>query len=145
MIITPQFARGLAIARAAESMLRTLGGVEVSVRFSSPTTPAFCEFGLAASSTTDVQLSPVLVRNANTATPKTVSRFSRGTNAPMNDLEFVFAAGAVEKAAQLDGYPPIDWFARSLGIFFSDALHPIISVATENFAGQPYLYRVTTK
>jgi hypothetical protein len=135
-IITPQAARGLALARTAETMLRTLGGVEVTVRFASPTTASSAEFGLSVSSITDTPVEPVIVR-ASDARALSVGN-ERGP-------EFLFPASSVQKAALAGGYSsPVDWFAQSLGIFFNDLLHPIASVSTENFAGQSYLYRVTT-
>ena len=159
-VITPQSAHGLALARAAECMLRTLGGVEISVRFASPATPATAEFGLAASTTTDVPISPVIVRTtdatkgSNVGAPHNAPSIVRGSDQGAHNalsswgsaIEFLFSASAVLRASQLDGYSsPIDWFAHSLGIVFNDMLYPIASVTTENFAGQPYLYRATTK
>jgi hypothetical protein len=150
-IITPQVARGLAMSRAAEAMLRTLGGQEVSVRFAAPTAIT-AEFGIAASTTTDVPIAPVVVRNAGTSTTSRAAMLSIGAAPPsatngvgLNTLEFVFPATAVEPAAQQAGYSSAsDWFGGALGLVFNDVLHPISSVATENFAGQAYLYRVTT-
>jgi hypothetical protein len=150
-IITPQVARGLALARAAESMLRTLGGQEVAVRFAAPTAST-AEFGIPSSTTTDVPISPAVVRNAGV--PGTSRAATLSIGAPPvspadgiadNALEFLFPATTVEPAAQQAGYSSVpDWFAAALGLVFNGALRPIASVATENFAGQAYLYRVTT-
>jgi hypothetical protein len=144
-IITPQVARGLALARTAETMLRALGGVEVSVRFATPNSAASAEFGLSASSITDTPVEPVIVRSSDA--PALSVPHVREANAGNKNAgpEFLFAASSVQKAALAASYAsPVDWFAQSLGIFFDGLLHPIASVSTENFAGQPYLYRVTT-
>ena len=143
-IITPQAARGLALARTAETMLRTLGGVEVTVRFASPTTASSAEFGLSVSSITDTPVEPVIVR-ASDARALSVPHVREANVGNERGPEFLFSASSVQKAALAGGYSsPVDWFTQSLGIFFNDLLHPIASVSTENFAGQSYLYRVTT-
>lgn len=148
-IITPQVARGLALSRAAEAMLRTLGGQEVAVRFAAPTAGA-AEFGIAASFITDVPIAPVIVRNGSGTSRSATLSVGAALLSP-NDgivnsaLEFVFPATAVEPAAQQAGFSSVpDWFAAALGVVFNGTLFPIASVATENFAGQAYLYRVTT-
>jgi hypothetical protein len=172
-IITPQAARGLALSRAAETMLRTLGGVEVSVRFASPTNASGAEFGLSTSSLNDIPIEPVIVRTADVALrplglanglvphplvphPREALR-ARVGDAGSNNFgsadptftpgpEFLFAASSVTLAALAAGYTsPIDWFAQSLGIVFNNTVYPIAIVTTENFAAQPYLYHVTTQ
>jgi hypothetical protein len=148
-IITTQNAHGLALSHAAETMLRTLGGIEVCVRFAIPTTAATAEFGIATSSIADIRISPVIVRNAGS----TASSRKQAANAPLSSadepagsIEFLLPAAAVDRAAQLDGYSSaVAWFAHALGIVLNDELHAIASIATENFAGQPYLYRITTR
>jgi hypothetical protein len=153
--ISTSAAHGLAIARAAEAMLRTLGGVEVAVRFASPTTPSTADVGLAGSTINDVRLSPVVIRTTNSASRKRPGaqlnavfvEWGAGDRLATNiAVEFLFPASAVTRASRVDGFSsPIDWFSHSLGIVFGDVLYPIASVTTENFAGQPYLYRITTR
>jgi hypothetical protein len=135
-IIDLTSARGLAFAHAAETMLRTLGGVEIAIRFAAPSSVAMAEFGLPNSSTFDVTISPVLVRNA--VMPQV-------READLGPKEFLLPSAAVQNAASANGYTSAsDWLAAALGIVCDGALYRIANVAAESFAGQPYLYRVTT-
>jgi hypothetical protein len=147
-MIDTNSARALAFAHAAETMLRTLGGVEVAVRFASPTSASNSEFGLPSSTTSDVLISPVLVCNANANSTATNAPHLRASLASRNTAatkQFLLPAAAVENVASANGYAsPSDWLASALGFFFDGTLYPIANIAAESFAGQPYLYRVTT-
>jgi hypothetical protein len=127
-------ARGPALARAAEAMLRALGGVELALRFayvSEPETDAD-QLGLTPAQTEDVTLSPVLVRT-----------LAPDARQPRSKVELLFAAAAVAAQAELrQAASGAALLESAAGVLYAGRLLRITAVATEHFAGTPYLYRV---
>ncbi len=125
-------ARGLALARAAEAMLRALGGETVSLIFPMPgaSDANTVGLGLSAVAAEDVSISPVVMRPlANDS-----GRARR---------EFLFAAAPVYAQAELRAIGSAeDLFQSALGILHQGRLMHIESVTPELFGGSAYLYRV---
>ena len=126
---------GAALVRAANAMLQTLGGDQVSVLLPATATAsdAAGQLGLVDPGTQAVVISPVVVRNLTT-----------GNLGPRRRIEFTLPASAV--AEQLPGLgigTADEFFDASLGLMYgTDSFH-IETVATENFAGTAYFYVVT--
>lgn len=133
-ITLPQIQRGLAAQRAAEALLRTLGGSSVLVRV-----PALgvagdaSQLGLAGTATEDVLLQPVLVRNA----PPTAANLERQRR------ELLAPASALAAAREIqDAESARDFFESALGILVDGHLLRVVSVFADDFGGVPYLYRI---
>ena len=133
-ITLPQVQRGLAAQRAAEALLRTLGGSSVLVRV--PTLGVAgdaAQLGLAGAATEDVQLQPVVVRNAlvNAAILERQRR------------ELLVPASALVSAREIhEASAAREFFESAVGIFVDDRLLRVVSVFAEDFGGVPYLYRI---
>ncbi len=122
----------LNLARAAEAMLRALGGDTATLLLPIPTDAALDEdgLGLTAIAAEEVAFSPVVVRSLAPAE----GRARR---------ELLFPAAAV--AAQVDSHGAASaeaLFQSALGVRHQGRLLRIESVAPELFAGSAYLYRV---
>jgi hypothetical protein len=126
---------GAAVVRAADAMLHTLGGDQVILLFpllEMPNDPSV-QLGLVDPGVQQVPFSPVVVRSL--ATPST---------GPRRKLEFLISSTAVNAALTSQNMATAEaLFANSLGVMFDSDLFHIEDVATEYFAGTPYLYRVT--
>jgi hypothetical protein len=124
--------RGLALARAAEAMLRALGGGEVVLRC--PTAPAANEtnreLGLEAPVGDDLALSPVLARS--------VARVSDSCAR----YEFLFAPASLTACLADRRQSAADFFSSLLGVVHQGRLLHVESMTTDTFAGAAYLYRV---
>jgi hypothetical protein len=108
-------ARSMSLGRAAESMLRALGGAEVRLRLALPVAldAQRSALGLEPRPAEEVPLSPVVAR-------------------PMP------AAGSPRRRYEL-----LILLQQALGIVHRGKLLRVELVAAENFASMPYLYRVT--
>jgi hypothetical protein len=124
--------RGLALARAAEAMLRALGGGEVVLRC--PVAPAANEtnreLGLEAPVSDDFVVSPVLVRG--------VARVSD----PCARYEFLFPPQSLAAYLADRRQTAEEFFSSLIGVVHQGRLLHVESMATETFAGAAYLYRV---
>jgi hypothetical protein len=124
--------RARALARTAESMLRALGGGEVSVRC--PVTPAAnatnAQLGMEGPVTQDFTVWPVVVRD------------SASVSGPRARFEVLFAPGTLTAYLADRGQTADAFFASALGIVHGQKLLHIESMTAEDFAGTPYLYRV---
>ena len=124
---------GLAMARAAEAMLRTLGGGEAMLRFRgaavSNDATSNPRLGLAANLCEDVSLSPVVVRDG------------------ADDLlEFVLPASVVDDQVELRQMGTAKTlFQSALGFLHDGKLLRIESVLADFHGGAAYLYRVTAR
>ena len=125
--------RAATLARAAQAMLRVLGGDEVVIRC--PAAPAAddaqAELGIAGPVIEDVTVSPVV------AGPSAAQ-----TSDPRLRLEFLFAAATLAPYLADRGESAEDFFTGALGIVHGQKLLHIETVSAESFAGTPYLYRV---
>jgi hypothetical protein len=126
-------ARARALARAAESMLRALGGGEVAVRC--PVAPAGssanAELGMDGPVTQDFTVWPVVVRAC-------VARVSD----PRQRFELLFAPSTLTAYLADRGQDAQAFFEAALGIVHGEKLLYIESMTTDMLAGTPYLYRV---
>jgi len=123
--------RGTTLMRAAEAMLRALGGTEVSFLFPIASTDNNAELGMGEVPVQEVKLAPVCCLPA-----------ARQEN--LRRLEFLIPASAltVEMEARGSGSAQA-WFESAVGILFQGRLLRIENVTSETFAGTAYLYRVT--
>jgi hypothetical protein len=125
---------GTALTRAANAMLRALGGEEITLILPLPaaTSDISSQIGLADPGVQQVRLTPVVVR----ALPIPVS-------GPAQRLELLVSVSAVAGAVEDQGLPSADaLFGAALGIEHQGTLFRIESTSTDYFAGIPYLYRV---
>lgn len=124
-----------AVVRAADAMLSTLGGAEVVLLFpllEMPNDPSV-QLGLVDPGVQQVPFSPVVVRTL--VTP---------SSGPRRKLEFLISSTAVTAALISQNMATAEaLFASSLGVMFDNDLFHIVDVATEYFAGTPYLYKLT--
>jgi hypothetical protein len=123
--------KGLALGRAAEAMLRALGGSEVILRFSGAAVTDDAasnpRLGLATNVSEDITLSPVAVRDA---TEKI--------------LEFSIPTTVVEAQVELRQTGTAEaLFQSALGFVHEGKLLRIESVSADVHGGAAYLYRVT--
>jgi hypothetical protein len=125
---------GTAVMRAADAMLRALGGDQVVLVLPLATAgsdPA-SQLGLQDPGVQQVLISPVVARNLPTPSP-----------GPMLRLELLLSASAVAGAVQALGLESAqDLFDAALGIQYRDDLFRIESMSTDYFAGTAYLHRV---
>jgi hypothetical protein len=123
-----------AVVRAADAMLRALGGEGVSMLFPLVTMPndPSAQLGLADPGVEEVIFSPVVVRTLTTP-----------TTGPRRRLEFLLSGAAV--AAELTSRNVASaeaLFDGALGLLYDNDLFHIETFTTEYFAGTAYLYRV---
>lgn len=120
-------ARGAAIARAAEAMLRALGGTEVTFRCpaAAAKNPEARQLGQDAPVTQDTVISPVVVRPNG------------------NDLELLVAPSTVSQYLSDRGQTAEQFFEAVLAVIFGGREYNVSTFHVEQFAGTDYLYRVT--
>ena len=125
---------GIAVVRAADAMLRSLGGAEVTLlipQMGMPNDPSV-QLGLVDPGVEEVRLAPVVVRNLPTA-----------STGPRRRLEFLIPATAVSEELNSRNLASAQaFFDAALGIVHGSELLHVEGVATEYFAGMAYLYRV---
>ena len=129
-----QVARGLAAVRAAEALLRTLGGCTVYVRFpvSVATAGDALQLGLQAIATEDVELAPA------------VTRALKKDNDSQRKMEVTISAASLTRAKDIqDANSAEQFFEAALGLIYNEKLWRIESLAVDDFGGMPYLYRLT--
>jgi hypothetical protein len=128
-----QVARGLAAVRAAEALLRTLGGGTVYVRIPTDIISAddATQLGLQAVATEDIELSPA------------VARALRKTKDSPRKMELSISAASLSRAKDIqDANGAEQFFDAALGVIYAEKLWRIESVAIDDFGGMPYLYRL---
>jgi hypothetical protein len=133
--------RGFAAVRAADALLRTLGGATISVRVPLGVVAdgSANELGLAGAATEDVALSPVVVRRA------TGARLGQTKNV-RGRVELLISATSLATAKDIiDAAASEAFFDSALGVIHDGILKRIVSFAVEDFGGMPYLYRVVVQ
>ncbi|ABF43358.1 hypothetical protein Acid345_4358 [Candidatus Koribacter versatilis Ellin345] len=128
-------ARGFAMARAAEAMLRAVGATNVHViRVSQKTgTLQQRQLGQALPQYNDVVVGPAVV-SAECVPPAAMK------------LKIVMPARVVRKFAEQEGEPSgTQWLAGARGIMHEGTLLRITNVQAEFLAGVEYVYRVTAE
>jgi hypothetical protein len=125
---------GTAVMRAADAMLRALGGDQIALvlPLPVPATDPGSQLGLSDPGMQRVFISPVIVRN-----------LPGPSTGPRLRLEFLLSASAVANAvdAQGAGSPEV-LFDSALGIQYQADLFHIESMTIDYFAGTAYLYHV---
>ena len=120
--------------RAAEAMLRSLGGDTVSLVFplvGMPNDPS-AQLGLVDPGTEEVEFSPVVVRNLPTS-----------NSGPRRRLEILLGGRAVADEVVARNVASANaLFDSALGVLHDGELLHIEGITTEYFAGTPYLYKV---
>jgi hypothetical protein len=125
---------GTAVQRAANAMLRALGGDEIALVLPLPAAvnDSSMQLGLSDPGVQQVTLSPAVVRSL--AVP---------SSGPRRRLEFLISALAVATAVDDEGSFSADaLFDTALGIQYQADIFHIESLSTDYFAGTAYLYRV---
>lgn len=125
---------GTAVMRAADAMLRSLGGEEISMLLPLSGIPgdAAGQLGLVDPGVEEVKISPVLVRALAT-----------DNSGPRRRVEFlVSASGMAQAVSARDFANAMQLMEATLGIAYDGELFHIEGFAAENFGGTPYLYRV---
>lgn len=134
MTMGTQGISGAAVLRAADAMLRVLGGDTVSLVFPAadmPDDPA-AQLGLVDPGTEEVTFSPVVVRSLPTS-----------NSGPRRRLEILLSGGAVaDVVVERDAASASALFDSALGLMHGGGLLHIEGVTTEYMAGTAYLYRV---
>ena len=126
---------GAAVVRAADAMLRSLGGTEVSVLFPLSAMPgdSSVQLGLVDPGVEEVKFSPVVVLNLPTQ-----------PSGPRQRVEFLLAASIVaQEAASRSLSSGLQLLESALGVMHLGDLFHIEGIVTECFGGTEYLYRVT--
>jgi len=126
---------GAALVRAADALLKALGGESVSLVLPATATAGDAAglLGLVDPGLHEVLISPVVVRALAT-----------GNLGPRRRVEFTLPGSVI--ADQLPGLgmgTAEDLFHAALGLRYGSDLFHIESVVPENFAGAAYLFVVT--
>ena len=125
---------GIAVMRAADALLRALGGDQIGLVLALPTANGSnsTELGLTDPGVQQIAIAPVVVRTL--PAPNT---------GPRVRLELLISASAIANAVDSTGTESAEaLFDLALGIQHENDLFHVESVGTEYFAGTAYLYRV---
>lgn len=118
---------GEAAQRAADAMLRSLGGTRVIVRTKAPAgTDDASQMGLVAPDFQDVVLEPVVVRPVSAGVQMMISARSVETATGAKDASLGRAL-----------------FAECFGIVVDGVVMRVLSCVTNELFGAVYLYRIT--
>lgn len=125
---------GVAVLRAADAMLRALGGEEISMLLplsAMPGDPAG-QLGLADPGVEEVKISPVIVRYLPTE-----------NSGPRRRVEFLVPASGIATALLAHDFAGAEQLIdATLGIAYEGELFHIEGFKSEYFGGVAYLYRV---
>lgn len=125
---------GTAVVRAADAMLRSLGGDQIGLLFAAVSLPndPSVQLGLVDPGVEEVTFSPVVVRALATS-----------NSGPRRRLEFLVPASAVAAELPVRNVASASvLFDSALGLLYDGGMLHIEGVTTEYFAGTAYLYRV---
>jgi hypothetical protein len=125
---------GMAAVRAADAMLRTLGGTEVMLLLAASGLPAdpAAELGLVDPGVEQVMIAPVIVRELAT-----------DNSGPRRRIELVAGRSAMaEQVSQRNVASAEALFETALGVVYQGEMFHIEGLVVERFAGVAYLYRV---
>jgi hypothetical protein len=125
---------GGAAARAADAMLRSLGGTEITLLFAAgglPGDPA-AELGLVDPGVTQAPIAPVIVRE-----------LTMESNGPRRRIEVLAGRSALAELVSQRSVASADvLFDTALGIAYQGEVFYIEGFVVEQFGGVAYLYRV---
>ncbi|HZR57140.1 MAG TPA: hypothetical protein VFA74_09735 [Terriglobales bacterium] len=125
---------GPAVQRAADAMLRALGGDQITLLFPLITLPndPSAQLGMVDPGVEEVLFGPVVIRNL--VVP---------SSGPRRRLEFLLSGSAVTaELAARNVTSAQDLFDSALGVMYDGQLFHIDGITTEYFAGAAYLYRL---
>jgi hypothetical protein len=125
---------GSAVVRAADAMLRALGGDQIALVLPQPTaaTDPGTQLGLSDPGVQQVPICPVVVR-----------RLPTSKTGPVLQVEFLISASAIANAVESLGAASAEaLFDLVLGIQYQTDLFHVENVTTDYFAGSAYLYHV---
>jgi len=125
---------GMAAVRAADAMLRSLGGAEVVLLFAAAGLPAdrVAELGLVDPGVEQAAIAPVIVREMTTE-----------NSGPRRRIELVAGRSAMaEQVSQRNVASADVLFETALGVVYQGEMFHIEGFVVERFAGVAYLYRV---
>jgi len=131
-----EVARSLAAQRAAETLLRTLGGATVYVRVPKIlVAPGDAgQIGLSGAASEDVRLDHAVVRNARRFNKREENR---------SRTELLVSASAVASATEIkDSAAAKEFFLSALGVVIGEKILRVESFSADEYGGTPYLYRV---
>jgi len=126
---------GAAVVRAADAMLRAIGGDTITLAFALVTlaNDPSAQLGLADPGVQQVPLSPVVVRS-----------LPNPSTGPRRQLEFLISSTAVDAVVVSQNAASAEaLFDSALGLNYDGDLFHIVGVVSEYFAGTKYLYKVT--
>ncbi|MDR3746165.1 MAG: hypothetical protein P4K80_08560 [Acidobacteriaceae bacterium] len=127
-----------AATRAADVLLRTVGGRTVMLRVPTPAVPADVteQLGIATPTFQDLALGPVAFRKARATV----------ANDKAAKWELLVSASAVESLVGSLTYASASvLFATAYGVLCDDELLEIVSATQEQVFGQPYVYRLVLR
>ncbi|MGO9826420.1 MAG: hypothetical protein ACLPMG_14240, partial [Terriglobales bacterium] len=125
---------GAAAARAADAMLQTLGGTEVTLLFAASGMPgdAVAGLGLVDPGVEQALIAPVIVRELTTE-----------TNGPRRRIEMLAGHTAMaEQVSQRNVASAEVLFETALGLVYRGEMFHIQGFIVERLGGVAYLYRV---
>ena len=122
----------LGVRRAADAMVRALGGSQITLRIADPSTgDTNNQLGLTPPTSEDVQISPALVR--------TVAPSANGSKR----IDVTLSAKAVKPIADQYGVNDIPtWLLTAEGVLFRGKLMHIDTVISDHLGGMDYLYHI---
>jgi hypothetical protein len=122
--------RRLAACRAADAFLRALGGGQVTLRVSDPSTgDTNSQLGITPPTAEDIIIAPAAVQPLAAAADGT------------RRIEVLLSAKSLHAAAEPYGVTDISrWLLNSQGLVYRGQLMPIRSVISHSFADGEYLY-----
>jgi len=126
-----------AAMRAADTLIRSVGGTQVLLRAPAPANPDDDgeQLGLSTPQFQDSPLSPVVYRRVR---PK----FSAVTNSP-TQYELLVSATAVNALIGSGAYDSADTlFAIAFAVIIDSVLLEIVSATASEIGGAPYMYRL---
>jgi hypothetical protein len=127
-----------AALRAADSLLRSVGGRQIVIRSPAPAIPSDDgeQLGLAAPQFQDTPLAPAVCRRVRPKIP------ANPASTP-TQYELLLSATAVNAALSSQSYDSAaTLFALAYGVLMDGILYEILSATTSEIAGAPYLYRL---
>ncbi len=127
-----------ASARAADVLLRAMGGRSVMLRMPAPAIPSDVteQLGIATPAFRDIPLGPIVYRKARaTVTAGKAAKWEMLVSATV--VESLVGSLTYDSASVL--------FAAAYGVLSDDELFEIESATQEQVFGQPYVYRLVLR
>lgn len=125
---------GAAAARAADAMLRTLGGAQVTLLFAAAGMPddPVAQLGLLDPGVVQAAIGPVIVRELTTE-----------NSGPRRRIELLVGCSALAEQVSQRGVASADvLFETALGLIYGGEIFHIEGYVVERLEGMAYLYRI---